>query len=378
MAEHVVSFPRKILYYCILIAVLLVTLELISRAVYYQRWSSHASALVQVLQDFRNGIKYRRQVNRETQRLREDQYLIRPQWSKAENDELIDETMDGDRGVYVPWAEFAYRDIRAKYVNVSDHIRKSIPDRSDSGAEKPFRIFFLGGSTMYGFNVSDSETIPADFVRAYRNKFPQGRPIRVINYGTPFYYSYQELMQLTDRIFRDDKPDMVVMLDGLNDCVFAGAVYQRMPVLAPGMGDSISRPGTRVEKGVLPDNAQLPSGISPDSAYKAVALHYLDNIRHARDLTSSYHIPLYCFWQPIPYYDYPNQKNDPICGALGAPRFPAIYGIIREKAADIPYLYFLGNMLHDEKGLPFADQIHYSPYFTRVIAEKMLSEIDFR
>jgi hypothetical protein len=375
MAERVVSLPRKILYYGILIAVLLMILELITRAVYYQRWSSHPLALVQVLKDARTGIRYRREIDRETRRLREDQYLIRPEWPKADNDELNDETMEADRGIYLPWVEFAYRDIRTRYVNVSDHIRRSVPDRSDAGAEKPFRIFFLGGSTMYGFNVSDSETIPSAFIRAYRKKFPQGRPIRVINYGTPFYYSYQELIQLTNKIFQNDTPDMVIMLDGLNDCGSTLAAYQRMPVIAPGMGDSISRPGTQIEKGVLPDYAQLPPGIGFDSACRAIAMHYLDNIRHARDLTSCYHIPLYCFWQPIPYYDYPNQENDAICGRSRDPRFPSIYGLIREKAPGIPYLYFLGNMLHDEKGLPFVDQVHYSPRFNLTMAEKILSII---
>ncbi len=77
---------------------------------------------------------------------------------------------------------------------------KSLPDRSDSLVEDAFTIWFLGGSTMYGFNVTDAETIPAAFVRAYRLTHPHGRPIRVFNLGMPFYYSYQELILLTDRL----------------------------------------------------------------------------------------------------------------------------------------------------------------------------------
>lgn len=375
MTDRVVSLRKRILFTLITVLALLLVLELFARVIYYQRWSSEPLALVLAAKEMRKAIRYRREVAGETRRIREDHYLVRPDWPRSENDRLNDETMAADRGIYVPWVDFTYRDIQAKYVNVADHIRKSIPDRSDAAAKKPFRIFFLGGSTMYGFNCSDSETIPSSFVRVYRKKFPQGRPIQVINYGTPFYYSYQELIQLTDRIYHDDIPDMVIMMDGLNDCVFASAAWLRMPVIAPGMGDSIDRPGTQPEKGVLPNNAQLPSGISEDSAYRGVAQHYLDNIRHACDLTSSHHIPLYCFWQPIPYYDYPNQKNDPICGQTGAPRFTAIYPMIRDKTPGIPYLYFLGDMLHNEKGLPFVDQIHYSPHFCEQLAARMLSVI---
>lgn len=54
-----------------------------------------------------------------------------------------------------------------------------------------------------------------------------------------------------------------------------------------------------------------------------------------------------------------------------------LYFLVKRSAAGIPYLFYLGDLLQQEKGLPFIDQIHYSPLFNQTIAEKMLNEIDF-
>ncbi len=217
--------PKRILFYSITILILLLIIELFSRAYYYQQLSGHKIAAIQVLKDIRNQIGKRLAAGKSSNRIHKDNYLVRPEFSPAENDEVARESEEANMAVYEPWVGFAFRDFAGKYVNVAGHVRKSIPEGSDSLAKQPFRIFFLGGSTTYGFHVTDAETIPSAFARAYRQKFPGGRPIQVVNLAMPGYYSYQELILLADRLFRDDRPDMVVMLDGLNDCYQASTSY---------------------------------------------------------------------------------------------------------------------------------------------------------
>jgi hypothetical protein len=367
---------KKFLYFGIMIVALLLVIELISRAYYYQRLSTHQVAAIQLLKDTRDLFRPHPSADSVTKRLRDDQYRVRPGSSRAENDEIVRENTAANQTVYEPWVGFAFRDIRSRYVNVNDHIRVSLPDRSDSLGKDPLRIFFLGGSTTYGYNVTDSETIPSSFVRAYHRKYPQGRPIRVFNLGMPFYFSYQELIQLSDKLFRDEKPDMVIMLDGLNDCIQATASYTRAPVFVPGLTDLIPL-GSAEARSLQANYTVLPTGMDPDSACMLVYRRYMDNIRHAREIASLYDIPLYCFWQPVPYYNYPNRPNDPNCAQNHNDRFEKIYPLVKKSAGGIPYLFFLGDMLQEEKGLPFVDQIHYSPLFNQTIAEKMLSEIVF-
>ncbi len=169
---------------------------------------------------------------------------------------------------------------------------------------------------------------------------------------------------------------MVIMLDGLNDCLQANAAFTRAPVFAPGIRDLIN-PGSADAGSQQTGSYELPKGMTSDSACTMVYRRYIDNIRHAREITACNHIPLYCFWQPVPYYNYPNRLNDPICTHSTPERFGKIYPLVKGAAGEIPYLFFLGDMLQEEKGLPFIDQIHYSPSFNQAIAQKMLSLIVF-
>ena len=373
MSANPPSFAKRLLFYGITVVMVLLLFELFSRAYYYHYLSRHPVAFIQVLKDVKNKARAIAATDTLEQRDEKVRELLRPGFPKAESIEINREQGEANRAVYKPWVEFAFRDFAGKYINVTDHIRKSLPDRSDSLAKDAFTIWFLGGSTMYGFNVTDAETIPAAFVRAYRLTHPGGRPIRVFNLGMPFYYSYQELIMLTDRLFRGQKPDMIVMLDGLNECISANNSVKRVPAFAIGKGDSY-RPGAKEDaEKQLEDFPEMPPDMSVDSASKIVSGQYLENIRHAHDLAGLYHIPVYCFWQPVPYYNYPNRFNDPFCSHAQSPRFERIYALVRDNGAVLPWFFFLGDMLKNEKGLPFIDQIHYSPQFSSAVAEKMLS-----
>jgi hypothetical protein len=376
------SRGRKILFTVITVFIVLLIAELCCRAYYYQALSPrHRIATVQLLKDLRDKFRHYRDDDSLTRMLQRNQALVRPGVSREENNEIDRECRAANRAVYEPWVEFAFMDYRSRYVNVIGHRRVSVPDRSDS-ALAPLKIYFLGGSTMYGYDVTDAETIPSAFVRAYREKYPRGRPIRVFNLGMPFYYSYQELIQLSDRLFADEHPDMVIMLDGVNDCFEASAAIVPAPIFTPGYRDRVTPGDMDNPSNQIIDYYKLSAGMSLDSACNRVIDRYLANIRHAHDLAALYHIPLYCFWQPVPYYDYPNRANDPICAQSKQERFEKIWPRIRDtsaamQAAGMPWFHYLGDMLHDEKGLPFVDQIHYSPSFNRAVAEKILDFVQF-
>jgi hypothetical protein len=369
---------RKILFTAITVFIVLAIAELCCRAYYYQALSPlHPVATVQLLKDLRDKFRHYRDDDSLTRMLQRNQALVRPQVSREENNEINRECIAANRAVYVPWVEFAFMDYRSRYVNVVGHRRFSVPDRSDSVAREPLRIYFLGGSTTYGYDVTDAETIPSAFVRAYQLKYPGGRPIRVFNLGMPFYYSYQELIQLSDRLFTDEHPDMVIMLDGVNDCMEASAAIVPAPIFTPRNRDRITPGDVDNPSNQIRDYYRLPAGMSLDTVCTLLVNRYLANIRHAHDLAAVYHIPLYCFWQPVPWYNYPNRAGDPICAQSKQERFEKIWPRIRDSAKAIPFLTFLGDMLHDVKGLQFVDQVHYSPEFNRAIAEKMLNQIDW-
>jgi hypothetical protein len=125
---------------------------------------------------------------------------------------IADETKDADKYSYEPWLMFRMADYHSKYVNTSGFERKSVPDTFiKAGSADTVDIYFFGGSSMYGFNLGDDETIPSRFINAYQQENPLAS-VRVKNFGIPHYYSKQELMLLSSLLLKVTVPTLLFSL----------------------------------------------------------------------------------------------------------------------------------------------------------------------
>jgi len=296
-------------------------------------------------------------------------YTIRPQLSHAENDSIAAETRNANYYIYHPWVEYSYGELAGKYVNVHNRIRRSVPDVS-APSNNPIRIWFLGGSTMFGFNLTDEETIASAFVREYQKR--GGSPINVMNYGTPTYFSYQELIQLADNLFRGQKPDIVIMLDGLNEGIAPYASYYRNPVNTP-----------KLQQMLYPDIYHYPKGYDyfhfPDSSKieevsNKIFENYVENISNVKRLADAFSFKLFCFWQPVPFYEYPNRAIDPFSSKAPVYQFEYLCKKVKEQSNKLNYLYYMGDMLKGEKSA-YIESAHYTPRICDSIACRMLDKI---
>ncbi len=77
------------------------------------------------------------------------------------------------------------------------------------------KVWVFGSSALYGVSNGDGETIPAQVERALAEKYP-GRAFQVRNFGIVGYSSLQDLIQLKYRLLAD-KPDLVIVFNGVND-----------------------------------------------------------------------------------------------------------------------------------------------------------------
>ena len=81
-------------------------------------------------------------------------------------------------------------------------------------SEKDYKIFFLGGSTIFGVgSLSDETTIPRQVEKKLQEK---GYDVKVINAGIPAATTLDELY-LLDNFLLKYNPDMIVTYDGYND-----------------------------------------------------------------------------------------------------------------------------------------------------------------
>lgn len=272
---------------------------------------------------------------------------------------------------YEPWIMFRLSDYRSDNININGFERKSDPSTFiKGGSPDTIDIFFFGGNTMFGENLADSQTISSSFVKAYQNENPPVS-IRVKNFGIPHFYSKQELMLLTSLLFKGDRPDVVIFLDGMNDFYPARMLYYDKPYFSYALQQSFE--GKMFQKGnenFIDSTDELyndPPGISTVDYNNALIAKYTNNIRMAADLCKTAGIKSYFFCQPVPFY-----KKDVGLNYKGNyKRFEYIYDELEKKRDSLPDFYFLGNMSEAS----YSDKLNYSPAFADKIAKQILSTV---
>ncbi len=99
-----------------------------------------------------------------------------------------------------------------KFVNVTPELGR----KTESPKSCESTIFFYGGSTTFGYNVTDIQTIPSFLgKKLIKNK----KNICVKNFGRGSYFSTQETILFQKHILNNSvkKGDIIIFLDGINE-----------------------------------------------------------------------------------------------------------------------------------------------------------------
>ena len=137
-----------------------------------------------------------------------------------------------------PWTGLINREFTGRYFSVgADGRRGGIAPDDASAALDPFVVWVFGGSTVFGWGLPDSSTVPSFLQVALQAEKPD-RQVEVINFGVPWYNSSHETALLLSNL-RDsqDPPDHVVFLNGLNDLVHS-VFYQNESPLHPRLNEA--------------------------------------------------------------------------------------------------------------------------------------------
>lgn len=210
-------------------------------------------------------------------------------------------------------------------VNVDDAGRRVVPGAACG--EGAIRIFFFGGSTMWGTSAPDEGTIPACFLRIADPHVT--RPLCVRNYGESAWNSTQCVIALIQAIQRGEIPDLVVFYDGANDLTWTfgndtpmrHGQYERIAEVFNSTGRGRGHAGLRVVSPVgilrlLAPNMMAdrdlrrqggtgPSDRSP-AHLEALAGEAMDvhraNRRLVQAMADAYGFRCHFFWQPFLVY----------------------------------------------------------------------------
>src|SRR5262245_23633726 len=293
---------------------------------------------------------------------------------------------------YEPLVLFRNPEYRGRTLSTNAHgLRKT---RSPNvSCPRPVRIFVFGGSTTFGYGVTDEYTLPSRLQEHLERRYP-GWCLEVTNYGQGFYFSSQEMLQFITALKDGRVPDWAIFVDGANDTYqvsskrdtpfFSDAVrslWQRRNSggVCPRV-DWSWLPVVQVAHRFWPALAPTPAADAPvpvpdserSGAY--VAERYQANVRVLRALCAEYHVQCRFVWQPTFFnYDRTLHPTFPYPGEV--PKFWAeAYDQVRAWRA--PDVLYLGDMLMNVREKVFVDNVHYNEKWTGEIASRIADFID--
>ena len=319
---------------------------------------------------------------------------VYPGYSESEIDALLEETHD--RGfIYDPYQGYREAPYRGRYVNVSEHgYRYNFAGQPDVNDSTLIPIFIFGGSTTFGYGVSDSMTVAAYLDRAVSHK---NTAYRVYNFGAGGYFSPQEMIWFKRTLTQFRKPAIAVFLDGLNefkiqgeDPLFAGDIRKLLGTmkLSEDISDSKAGLGLLFKLPVFQlwyrSTEQKKITRSPiqtmatSEKTKQLIKRYKTNCLIDHLLANAFGVKTLFVIQPVPQYDYDLGYH--IFGADPDLKDPLIndgYAMLKNSLSDSSLTWlWLADMQHDAKQNFYVDNVHYNPLMNQMIAEKIFMALD--
>jgi len=229
------------------------------------------------------------------------------------------------------WKSYVYLgrrpNYKGRYVNIDGDGHRVTPQPFTSG-EPAARVFFMGGSTMWGTEQRDSATIAAVAARRLEQLVGPAARIEVTNFGESGYVNTQELLELMLALRAGKRPDVVVFYDCINDVGtavqygvagipqneskrvaefelgraidrsgFAQGLRKDLHALGALTGEAIKQ-SELVEAVLSVKHASAPRYVSADSAARSVVRAYRENVRVIESMARAYNfVPIYV-WQP--------------------------------------------------------------------------------
>ncbi len=318
--------------------------------------------------------------------------LTPPDVAKATAAEF-DAYADTQPFVFNPWTTFMLAPVKGQYLNVVEGplFNHRITPGSATG-DGSFKIWCFGGSTLYGFGVPDDQSVPSHLARILNERGQLGG-VEVVNYGQPYWFSGVELAAYNALLTEENKPDIVIFLDGLNDMAHLVAgrttpffadqgnvAWERRRNdarrLLPWLSINESFPLTRVARYLqnVAGETQDDVGVFRErNSFTAsqVSAAFFNNMRKARVLSEAFGVRSIFLLQPVPWFgSYATEDVDTSFGFGSKQVAIEAYTEMAAQFGDRQDAFSLQGVLWDHPA-PFVDNIHYSDDANRLLATEI-------
>jgi hypothetical protein len=283
---------------------------------------------------------------------------------------------------FVGWRTVPYK---GKTTNISKAgLRTHDPEASEASGQRVVRFF--GGSTMWGEGSDDQHTIPALF-NALQPQY------KVYNHGQLAYNTRQELDQLISVYSKNERTDLVIFYDGVNDAAFlCPKVIQDLPAhrLVPMYREKLYTTKSEIVKDLTfdvfignimaviqkatyrpyPETSLYDCAGSPEKA-EAVAEMMMKNWEMANEIVTRRNGKFIAILQPAAFIGQPRTDHLDLDEELGK-NFQEIYGRLKQKIHERkhPWIVDMSSKFDNDEYI-FIDFCHVSPNGNEIIAAEV-------
>jgi hypothetical protein len=259
------------------------------------------------------------------------------------------------------------------------------------GEEKESVVRFFGGSTMWGEGSDDQHTIPALF-NAIHPEYA------VYNHAQLAYNTRQELDELISVYARNEKTDIVIFYDGVNDAAFlcpkvikelpahrlvpmyreklyAGKLAMVKELVVKMFVEDILKVIQKITYRPAPGNSPYDCTGNPEKA-EAIADMMIKNWEMAHEIVTRRNGQFIAILQPAAFIGNPRTDHLELDEEFGK-NFQEIYTRLREKIAarNHPWIVDLSKKFDGDDYI-FIDFCHVSPNGNEIIAREISDKVN--
>lgn len=303
---------------------------------------------------------------------------------------------------YADYIHFQERPCAGKYVNVSEAGYRHVVDQGPWPISTDnLNIFCFGGSTLFGYGVSDQQTV-ASYLQESLSKI-SSRRVCVYNFGVGWHYSTQERLRFEQLLASDMIPNLAIFLDGINDSTQAclnrpafspqlAAAFEHVQAFGTQSPSRLAAPGGstladalffrwpigRVARRFAPtlqSSAPEIVKINPDQAARSSEVYrwnrtLITAAAKARGVT-----PIFVV-QPSPGYKLDLKKHPLWDNDLNAKEEHFYVSLLQDLKQHPPgnNLLWCADLPDTSEGPLYVDACHYTPKFAKVIAEDIVRQ----
>lgn len=316
---------------------------------------------------------------------------VYPDYSELEIKNILNESWSRTQ-TYDQLTGFKERARAGTYLNVSEQGFRFVKNQAEWPPNSAnLNIFVFGGSSTFGYGVTDAETVPSYLQEILReNKYSQ---VAVYNFGQGRYFSTQERILFEKLLLSGFKPDIAVFIDGLNEYhpsglpdpsglsadIMDGKVLPLVWEQSP-LGRAFTSLQQRIQA-YLPNPSRHISSIDQETAeyndpveLNQIIEVYLKNKKITQITAEEFGVKTLFVWQPVPLYNY-NLSYNPFGEYVRTENDTPLYSkytypIMNKKRADLGNNFLWAADLQASSTEPlYVDAVHYTPILAKKIAE---------